>query len=153
MPPQTTVTCLLRASRRPQRPAFRRLAVLFWFLSACLGCGGAAGPARYDLSGAVTYQGKPVPVGYILFGPDQARGNDGPGSGAEIKDGVYHTRPGQGTIGGPHKITINAFDGQAYQVGPVRNPMGKPLCPTFETKLDLPKQSSVQDFEISTKSQ
>jgi hypothetical protein len=45
----------------------------------------------------VTYDGKPVPGGRILFTPD--RGNPGPASVAEITDGKYRTRSEKGVIG------------------------------------------------------
>ena len=45
-----------------------------------IGCNRDTGPARYDLKGSITYAGKPVPAGYILFAPDKSKGNDGPGA-------------------------------------------------------------------------
>jgi hypothetical protein len=113
-----------------------------------LGCGRASGPARYELSGAVTYEGKPVPAGYILFAPDRSKGNDGPGANADIKDGVYRTRPGQGTIGGPHTATISGFDGKPLQNGPMVNPMGTALFTNVPITVDLPRQPATHDFVV-----
>ena len=112
------------------------------------GCGSGGGPARYDLSGKVTYAGKPLPAGYIVFSPDTSQGNKGPGAQADVKDGRYATRPGQGTIGGPHVVTISGFDGVAFGEGPAKNPMGKPLFATYQTKADLPKQAGTRDFSV-----
>ena len=114
------------------------------------GCGKATGPARYDLKGSITYAGKPVAAGYILFAPDKSKGNDGPGAAAEIKDGVYHTRPKEGTIGGPHVATISGFDGKPSGVGPGVNPMGKPLFPSVQISMDLPKEAATHDIAIPT---
>jgi len=128
------------------------------FAAACLaaiaGCGGAGGPQRFELSGSVTFNGKPVPVGYIVFTPDTAAGNPGPGAQADIRDGNYQTRPGQGTIGGPHVIQVFGFDGKPYPAGegidgrPMLNPMGKPLFTAATIKAELPKQHATYDLVV-----
>ena len=112
------------------------------------GCGGPSGPPRYDLSGTVTYQGKPLPLGYIGFAPDTAKGNDGPGSHATIQDGKYATMPGHGTIGGPHVVTITGFDGAAHGQGLAANRMGRPLFPPTEIEADLPREPATHDFMV-----
>ena len=121
-------------------------------LLALFGCGSKAGPARFDLSGKVTYDGKPVPCGYIVFAPDVAAGNKGPGTQANICDGQYKTAPGQGTGGGPHVAKISGFDGKAFETvhGGVRqpNPLGKPLFLNVQLKIDIPKRAAVQDLEV-----
>jgi hypothetical protein len=122
-----------------------RLCLLAALSLGLAGCG-SSGPSRYELSGAVTYGGNPVPAGYLVFAPDT--NNSGPGSQATIQDGRYRTMAGQGTIGGPHLVTISGFDGQAFDDGPVKNPMGKPLFKTFQVKVDLPKNAATQDFDV-----
>jgi len=118
------------------------------------GCGGQRDAPRFDLSGTVTYDGKPVPAGYMVFAPDTAAGNSGPASQADIRDGKYGTGPGLGTIGGPHIVSLFGFDGIPYQLAedvegpPMLNPMGKPLFETVTMKVDLPKESAVHDFAI-----
>ena len=117
-------------------------------LLGAAGCGSDGGPTRYDLSGKVTYNGQPVPAGYILFAPDTSQGNKGPGAQADIQDGRYQTPAGQGAIGGPHVVTISGFDGVAFEDGPVKNPMGKRLFASYQTKTDLPKEAGTQDFTV-----
>ncbi len=112
------------------------------------GCGRPSGPACYEISGLVTYNGQPVPAGYILFAPDKTKGNDGPGVNAEIRDGKYRTPAGQGVIGGPHTATISGYDGKKFQAGPISNPMGRPLAVPIQVALDLPKQASTHDFAL-----
>ena len=118
------------------------------------GCGGQDGPLRFDLSGTVTYNGKPVPFGYIEFAPDTIQGNRGPGTSAAIRNGQYSTMAGRGTIGGPHVATIYGFDNVASQKakGPqgqqIFNQMGKPLFAAADIKADLPKQTAVHDFLV-----
>jgi hypothetical protein len=122
-------------------------------LAGCLavslaGCGDG-GPRRYDLSGSVTWNDQPVPRGFIVFTPDAAAGNQGPGTQVEIIDGRYETSPGEGTIGGPHTASITGFDGQAYQDGPVTNPNGKPLFSAVQQPADLPRSDGVHDFSLT----
>jgi len=107
------------------------------------GCGGER---VYPLSGTVTYQGKPVPTGNIVFEPDAAAGNKGPAAFATIKDGHYDTRDGasRGTIGGPHLVRIQGRDG--IPRGELLN--GMPLFRDYNTTVDLPKKSGEQNFEV-----
>ncbi len=115
-------------------------------LVAVLGCGGGAGDVdRYDVSGTVTFDGKPVPSGTITFLP--AQGNTGPGGNANIKDGKYDTAiDGKGPTGGPHDVVITGFDGNADPGNEM--PLGKPLFSEYKTKADLPKEKATQDFEV-----
>ena len=104
-----------------------------------MGCDGSG--RTYHLTGTVTYQGKPVPVGNIMFEPD---GGGQPGF-ARIKDGQYNTGDeGQGVLGGPHSITITGLDG--IPRGELLN--GIQLFPDYRTTADLPKKDAVQDFTV-----
>jgi hypothetical protein len=124
------------------------IALVLTGASVVAGCGGPPGPERYDLSGAVTYRGKPVPKGYITFEPDTDKGNSGPGAAANIVDGKYATRPGQGTIGGPHIVTVSGFNGQPFEEYGVINPMGRPLFADHQLAIDLPKEAATKDLEV-----
>jgi hypothetical protein len=74
------------------------------------GCSG--GPRLGKVSGKVTFKGKPVPTGTIMFYPDA-----GPAAvGAIGPDGTYTLttiKPGDGAVVGSHRVTI-----QATTVGP-----------------------------------
>ncbi len=124
------------------------------------GCGGSSGPRRYDVSGKVIYRDTPVPAGYILFVPDGEQGNLGPGTHALIVNGVYRTPPNRGTIGGPYWVTIAGFDNSKPEAdrkpeeqehrrhGPRYDRPGKRLFPTFQVKVDLPRQTATQDLVV-----
>ena len=89
------------------------LRLLLLTLILCQGCGGG-GVDRVDVSGTVTWKGKPVPMGLVFFTPDTAKGNRGPQGFALIKDGRFDTRfeKSKGTVTGPHTVMINACSGQ-----------------------------------------
>lgn len=114
-----------------------------------VGCGERP-PTQYHVSGNVTFGGKPVPAGSILFEPDTTKGNQGPAGFAKIKDGKYDTRnSGQGTVGGPHVVRITGLDGIPAE----ELPEGALLFPEYKTEVDLPKQNSTQDFDVPASAQ
>ncbi len=116
-------------------------------LLALAGCG-SEGPGRYDLSGVVTYNGQPVPGGEVIFTPDAAQGNTGPGSFATIKHGRYETYRGKGTIGGPHVVTVIGYKDVP---GEVPDDQLEQLFEQRQFKLDLPRESGTHDIEVPVK--
>jgi hypothetical protein len=121
---------------------------VFAICCAASGCGKSS-IDRFDLTGQVTFRGRPVPKGYMIFAPDRDKGNGGPGSKAGILDGRYATMKGQGVIGGPHVVSIVGTDGIPFDQGEgVMNPMGRPLFPEYKAHVDLPKESGTFDFEV-----
>ncbi|WP_254510055.1 hypothetical protein [Anatilimnocola floriformis] len=123
------------------------LLIMLW---ACLaGCGSNSdGPRRYAVSGSVTYQGKPVPKGFITLEPDAVAGNSGPGGGTEIRNGKYNTKVAGGVVGGAYKVRIVGTDGVKVTVSGEELADGRPLFPPYETTLEFPKQGTVKNFEI-----
>src|SRR5689334_1330990 len=92
-----------------------------WPVAACLalaGCGGGTA-GRYEVAGAVTYDGKPVPTGKVYFTPDASKQNAGPQGVGDIKDGRYDTRQGKGGPGGPVLVHIEGYDGRATAESPM----------------------------------
>src|SRR5262249_30095854 len=108
------------------------------------GCG--RGLRLYDVSGQVTYDGKPLPAGVIYFDPDVSRKNDGPQGYAVIKNGAYSTtaRGGKGVVGGPYVARIEGFDGKPGE----ELPLGKPLFTDYQESRELPRAKSEQDFAV-----
>jgi len=119
-------------------PAFVTAVLLLLFLAGC------GGERTYRLAGKVTFQGKPVPAGQIVFEP--AAGNSGQPGFAKIKDGHYDTGilDGQGVIGGPHVVRIHGRDG--IPRGELLN--GLQLFPDYTAAVDLPKQTGSMDFDV-----
>ena len=108
-----------------------------------IGCGGQlAGPSRYELSGAVTFDGKPVTSGSISFSPKD--GEFGGGS-ATIRNGRYDTRDrgGRGHLGGAHLVQIFAEPPDDWDGGDFRPPFDP-----YEVERDLPAGSAVVNFEV-----
>ena len=97
------------------------------------------GPPRYRLTGEVTYDGKPIPYGDVLFTPDGAKGNSGPQGIAQIRNGRYDTdgAEGKGIGGGPTVIRVTGFTAEG----------GKLLC-EVEVNADLPKDGGTHNINI-----
>lgn len=115
----------------------------------CTGCGSSGGTNPFEVAGTVTFNGQPVPAGVVLFTPDGAKGNHGATGFAKIKAGKFDTRDeGRGTVGGPHVVAINGFDGVPAPQAEL--PDGKPLFPDYTVRVDLPKETTTHDFNIPT---
>ncbi len=87
-----------------------RLSWLF-VLVVLVGCGPSK-PALTEVSGSVTFKGKPIPAGDVSFTPDASI----PGGQLKmymVKDGKYDSAqtPGEGLLPGKYKVRINGYDG------------------------------------------
>jgi hypothetical protein len=80
------------------------------------------------VKGTITYKGKPVPQGSIMFQPE----NNGPSATANIKDGSYSLktyRNGDGAVLGKHKVTVISLEDQAGLLPETRANLPPPIVP------------------------
>jgi len=80
-------------------------------LGLLAGCTGQASSDLAPVRGKVSYLGKPLPSGTIVFAPDAQRGTSGPLARAEIQsDGTYQLKCGEtaGAVAGWHRVTVVA---------------------------------------------
>jgi hypothetical protein len=126
-----------------------RVLALCRLLSLVFLAGCSSGERTYQLFGVITYDGKPVPAGHIIFEPDTTAGNNGGSGFAKIKDGHYDTRvlDGRGIVGGPHVVRIYGTDG--IPRGELLN--GIPIFQEYTTTAELPKKSGTVDFAVPKK--
>ncbi len=76
------------------------------------GCSSPDTPELAPVRGKVSYHGKPLPTGTIVFAPDSQRGNAGPLARAVIQaDGSYQLKSGTlaGAVPGWHRVTVAAI--------------------------------------------
>lgn len=119
-----------------------RLMVLAVWAALAAGCGGGAKKLPVAiLSGKVTFNGKPVPVGFITFQAEQ-----GPVKSAEIKDGVYDTAKSAdpGIVPGPTVIRITGFDGKTFPY----YPQGKQIFNPYELRETIAEGAATKDFDV-----
>ncbi len=90
---------------------FCALAILF-FISG--GCGGE-GLDRRRIQGTVTFEGKPVEVGAVLFEPTQSVGTIAPTAYLRVQDGKFDTGE-EGPIPGKYKVIVGGYDPSQKQV-------------------------------------
>ncbi len=113
-------------------------------LLLCLtGCN--SGEKLYDVSGTVTFDGKPVPAGNVFFDPDPTRGGTGTQGIAEIVNGKYTTAVnGRGVRGGAYNVRILGYDGRRGNEAP----FGQPLFDEYQEKKDLPAANTEVNFDV-----
>lgn len=122
----------------------RRLLCPLAILAIPLGCSKEAKMGQ--LSGTVTFKGKPVPAGYISFMPDATGGNLGPVKVAQIHDGVYNTalETNPGISPGAMVIRIAGFDGKKQK----GFSQGKQIFNPYELRATVTSGTSTMDFTI-----
>jgi hypothetical protein len=132
----------------------RRMAVLCCAASIVMfvlgGCGGPAGPERYEVSGKATFGGQPIPAGKIMFVPDRAAANNGPRGIAKIENGQYKTLPDEGAVAGLQIVQIQGYDG-VCPPGWSGSDFGKPIFKRYDTKANLPAEATSIDFDVPVK--
>lgn len=128
-----------------------RFAVLASLTLLLAGCGGRVDKPTYRAEGTVTFKGKPVPAGEIMFIPDVLAGNDGSATKAQIVSGKYDTdAAGAGYIEGENIVRITGFDGVVYtnkEGSTIAN--GRPLFKQYEVKKTLEAGGGSFDFDVS----
>jgi hypothetical protein len=92
------------------------------------GCGRKGAMETAPVSGKVTYRGKALPTGTIMFVPAE-----GPAATGEIgADGSYKLttyQSGDGAVIGAHKVTITALQGMGNALPEQRSATPPPLVP------------------------
>lgn len=122
--------------------AWRAAAVGLFTVVMVVGCAANAEPKRFRVSGKVTFDGKVIPYGDVLFTPDGAQKNSGPQGIATIRDGQFDTSAvgGKGYGGGPAVIRVTGLTAQG----------GKLLC-EHEFTVDLPRGDATHDLDVPAK--
>lgn len=127
------------------RYSFGLLAVTL--LVAGCGGGGDAGPDRFNLSGSVTFDGKPVEAGSVYIEP--MPGNPGPVGVAVITNGKFDTaaQGGKGHIGGKLVIRIVPTLPPGQELA---DEFATPALPfsSWEEEVDLPKETTTKDITV-----
>lgn len=119
-------------------------------LVAATGCG-SRGPARYDISGTVTFRGEPVPAGSIMFIPTGTAAGEQPVGFCTFREGDFESKAGRSPGTGSYRAVITGCDGIAYEsrLGDIieEHPLGKNIFVGHVVELDLPARHG-SEFEI-----
>lgn len=116
-------------------------------LCALAGCGGGSDPNLVHVSGTVTVDGKPLPLGMIVFEPDPAKGGRGQQGHAQIKDGKFDTRgaDGKAVALGAQVVRITGGDG----VNPEPfTPFGNMLFEEHTVRMDVSKDQPPLKLDV-----
>lgn len=100
-----------------------------------------------QMSGKVTFKGKPVPAGFINFLPDVTGGNAGEVKAFPIVDGAYNTADGDnpGIYPGVNRIMISGFDGKPR--GDLW-PKGQQIFNPIDLTETVPEGTTAKDFVV-----
>ena len=125
---------------RKRVPLMLRCMLLIVLLSAC-----NRQPDPIHVSGTVTYQGKPVPRGFILIHADRKKGNSGLYGIANIRDGKFDTNEegGRPAMPGPVNFAVAGYgQGQLEDFSD-----SVPLFPSYQVEKEI--KPDVTTFEIA----
>ena len=91
-------------------------AIATFILVGILGCGRSELPPRVKVTGIVTLDGKPLPIGKVQFVPDRSKGNAGPiAVGIIDETGRYQLNTDRrndnhdGAVLGFHRVCVEAI--------------------------------------------
>ena len=108
------------------------------------GCGSGEPPLS-QVSGSVTFKGKPIPAGNVMFTPDVSV------SGGQVRmfmvtDGAYDSSkdPSPGLKAGHYEVTIMGYDGK-------RIPnffQGKQIFNSYTEEMTVQQGSTKKDFTV-----
>lgn len=90
--------------------------VLLLLVVIATGCGRRSGIERVYVSGAASYDGKPIEIGQIRFIPDEA--TRAPITVENIRGGAYETETSGGVPVGTFRVEIKMFDSEEYKNAP-----------------------------------
>src|SRR5262249_51114436 len=106
----------------------KSLALVLVIVGLASGCSRKSGMETAPVSGKVTYRGKAVPTGTVMFVP-----GEGPAAAGEIgSDGSFKlmtSSAGAGAGTGTHKVTITALQGMGDALPEQRKATPPPLVP------------------------
>lgn len=121
-----------------------RFSVFLLLLFASVGCTSRPTPAQ--LSGKVTFKGKPVPAGWISFTPDMGGATEEQVRLLIIQDGNYDSSSAgaSGIVPGRYAIRIAGFDGKTIP----HFGQGKQIFNPVEEACEVPAGTSTKDFVI-----
>jgi hypothetical protein len=102
-------------------------------------------PPMAQVSGTVTFKGKPIPAGNVMFTPDVNL----PGGQIRmfnVKDGAYDSTkdPSPGLLPGTYEVTIQGYDGKQIP----NFFQGKQIFNAVKEPFVVPAGSSKKDFVV-----
>jgi hypothetical protein len=124
----------------------------FGLLVAAGGCGGD-GITRHEVRGTVSYQGKAVQDGAMVFEPDASIGMVAPTCFVRIENGQYRTAPSESPTTGTYKVRVMGYDNSKMRtdVAPGEIVELPELFPEYELRVEIPPTDGKLDIEVPEK--
>ncbi len=98
-----------------------------------------------QVSGTVTFKGKPIPAGNVMFTPD-VNLSGGQIRMFNVKDGAYDSTkdPSPGLLPGKYEVTIQGYDGKQIP----NFFQGKQIFNAVTESYEVPAGNSTKDFVV-----
>ncbi|MCE3017564.1 MAG: hypothetical protein ACK56W_00475 [Pirellula sp.] len=102
-------------------------------------------PPMAQISGTVTFKGKPIPAGNVMFTPD-VNLSGGQIRMFNVKDGAYDSTkdPSPGLLPGKYEVTIQGYDGKQIP----NFFQGKQIFNAVKEPFEVPAGTSKKDFVV-----
>lgn len=121
------------------------------------GCSASSGPEKVIVQGSVTFAGKPVANGEVLFYPID--GTPGSVAGGPIKEGQYTAKGRGGVPVGKHRVEIRGYRppsrpggaDTAIEGGPAEQYLPDIYNAYSELTCEVDASNATQDFDLSAK--
>jgi hypothetical protein len=124
-------------------PRLHHVLQLMTLLALAAGCRPQE-PTRYEVHGRVTFDGKPIPLGKIVFSSNPSAGFTGVDGWAPISDGAFDTDSGGYKTAGGNLVARLEGRGPPSE----RFPEGKPLFSNYDVPVVVPKARTELNFEV-----
>ena len=121
-------------------------AALLAAAAALPGCGKSEPDNVVHVRGTVTYDGKPIPLGMILFEPDPSRGTRGQQGHADIKDGRFDTTVSEKGAAIGHQI-VRVTGGDGVNPEPF-TPFGNLLFEEHTVRIELSRDAAPLTIDV-----
>jgi len=123
--------------------------LIFCFVAVMAGCGGD-GIVRHVVVGKVSYQGKELQTGAIVFEPDASVGQIAPTCFARIADGAYETEHAESPTTGKYKVRVMGYDKSKMRTDAAPGEIIDlpELFPEYALEVDIPVPSGRLDIDV-----
>lgn len=120
---------------------------LIWYFSFRNPTANPAPPNSVHLSGTVSFQGRPIPLGLIVFEPDSSLGGSGAQGFASIQNGTFDTSKsdGQAVAIGPCMIRVTGGDGEGIDAF---TPFGNMMFEEYQLKMAIEPENGPLKIEV-----
>jgi hypothetical protein len=111
------------------------------------GCGKKDPFQRHEVSGKVTYRGKDVEYGMLVFEPKESIGKHAPVTYAPVRNGQFKTTKEDGPTTGAYKVRVIGLDRSKLKPDEISEDI-PPLFPEHQLTVDIPPPADTLNVDV-----